>query len=329
MEKRIFGIDNGNGNMKTANTIFPCGFTKQKTEPSKLFSEDVLYYNNNYYTLSSSRFAYETDKTQNENCFILTLFAIAKEVKALIISEGKSWENYKGFVGKDIVLALGLPPAHFEKQISQFKKYFETRFEHGINYKYDGKTFNFYVKSIKVYPQCYASVMVTNRDIIDKYKLVYAIDIGDGTVELLELKNGIPQKESMVSREIGISKLRNKIIDDVINDFAYTLDEEIIDSVLNGDENNILDIEIEDRIKEEAEDWTNNIVNQLHKKIADFRNAPTIFMGGGAVILKDSLKNNKAFKMTIFNDNISSNAVGYETIAMLEMQEQSQKREVT
>lgn len=321
MSNQVFGIDQGNGNIKTKNTVFPCGFTKQKNEPSKLFGEEVIYYERNYYILSHSRFEYEIDKTKNDNCFILTLFAIAKEVKEQIEKANRSWKDYGGFVGKDIILALGLPPAHFEKQVAEFKKYFEKKFQYGVKFEYDGKLFDFHVKDIKIYPQCYAGAMILNQDTINKYKRVYIIDIGEGTVDLLSLREGAPEKESMASREIGISRLRNKIIDDVINDFAYTLDSEIIDDVLAGKNNYILDIEIEDKIKEEAERWTCKIVDQLHTKIADFRNAPTIFLGGGSTLLKEYLSNNAAFKEKIFNENISANAVGYEQIALMELSE--------
>lgn len=81
MELVVLGIDQGNGNMKTASCVFPYGFKKQETKPSELFSKDILEYKGMYYSLTPNRFSYEIDKTQNENCLILTFFAIAKEIK--------------------------------------------------------------------------------------------------------------------------------------------------------------------------------------------------------------------------------------------------------
>ena len=35
METTILGIDHGNGNIKTASSVFPCGFKKQETEEAR------------------------------------------------------------------------------------------------------------------------------------------------------------------------------------------------------------------------------------------------------------------------------------------------------
>ena len=43
MGTTIIGIDHGNGNMKTAHTVFPCGFKMQETEPSALFAKDIIF----------------------------------------------------------------------------------------------------------------------------------------------------------------------------------------------------------------------------------------------------------------------------------------------
>lgn len=42
METMILGIDHGNGNIKTASSVFPCGFKKQETKPSQIFSQDIV-----------------------------------------------------------------------------------------------------------------------------------------------------------------------------------------------------------------------------------------------------------------------------------------------
>ena len=93
MEKTILGIDHGNGNIKTASSVFPCGFKKQETKPSQIFSQDILEYKGCFYSLTPNRFSYEIDKTKNENCLILTLFAIAKEIKARAMKNADAENN--------------------------------------------------------------------------------------------------------------------------------------------------------------------------------------------------------------------------------------------
>ena len=81
MDLVVLGIDQGNGNMKTASCVFPYGFKKQETKPSELFSKDILEYKSMYYSLTPNRFSYEIDKTQNENCLILTLLQSQRRLR--------------------------------------------------------------------------------------------------------------------------------------------------------------------------------------------------------------------------------------------------------
>lgn len=50
MDYTILGIDQGNGNVKTRACVFPCGFKKQETKPSELFTKDILEYKGSYYS---------------------------------------------------------------------------------------------------------------------------------------------------------------------------------------------------------------------------------------------------------------------------------------
>ena len=288
METTILGIDHGNGNIKTASSVFPCGFKKQETKPSQIFSQDILEYKGCFYSLTPNRFPYEIDKTKNENCLILTLFAIAKEVKARAMKNKLDFDwkkDFSGFVGKDVVLSIGLPPAHFEKQRDSFKNYFLNAARYGLDFRYNDKSFSIHIKEIFVFPQDYAAAIIYKQDLIKKYGTVYCIDIGDGTVDLLALKNGMPDKDVMVSRELGMSRLREQIIDDIINDYNMTLDGSIIEDVLTPGREVIAPDEVVSRIRQETTAWAEKIVDQLHSKVPDFRFAPTILCGGGSILL--------------------------------------------
>ena len=61
----IIGIDQGYGNMKTANTIFPTAITAYDTAP--MFKGDVLEYGGKYYVVGSGRQPLQKDKTQTED----------------------------------------------------------------------------------------------------------------------------------------------------------------------------------------------------------------------------------------------------------------------
>lgn len=319
----IIGIDHGNGNMKTAKNVFPCGYICQVNEPTGIFAKDVVEYNGKYYTLTSDPFPYEKDKTTNEKCMILTLFAIAKEIKARSEANNPDFDwkrDFSGFVGKDVILAVGLPPAHYEKMQRPFKKYFMDGAKYGLNFTYNGKRFSFHLKDVYVYPQDYAAAVTFKGSIIETYSPIYCIDIGDGTADLLVLRDGTPDPSIKVSREIGMKKLREKIIDTVINDYSFTLDNALIEAVLNPIKKTLLDEEIIQAINREAADWAEYIVNEFHSKVPDFRGSMTIFTGGGSALLKPHLIATGQFGRYEFIESINANAIGYETLTEMILQ---------
>ena len=48
---KIIGIDNGYGNIKTANCCFPAGLTAHDAEP--VFKDDLLTYDGRYYLIGA------------------------------------------------------------------------------------------------------------------------------------------------------------------------------------------------------------------------------------------------------------------------------------
>ena len=317
----VIGIDHGNGNMKTENIVFPCGYKMQEAKPAELYAKDVIEYQGKFYSLSPERFSYQKDKTTNERAFILTLFAAAKEIITRAAYGKPAYnikQNFSGFVGKDIILAVGLPPAHFEKQAKPFKEYFLKHAEHGISFKYNDKSFSFYLKNVLVFPQDYSAAVVFKGDLLSQYSTCYCIDIGDGTTDMVGLIDGVPEKETMFSREIGMSKLRSQIIDDVINDYGTTLNNRNIEDYL-ANKQIILPKDkkeaIERRIDKTAEDFTTELINQLHSKVPDFQTSAVIFSGGGSLALRKYLENSGQFSFTHYIEDIHANAIGYQQIA--------------
>ena len=65
---------------------------------------DVLEFGGTFWTLSGERIPYMRDKTKDERFFILSLFAIAKELRQR--------EALQPMVEAE--LAIGLPPEHYE-----------------------------------------------------------------------------------------------------------------------------------------------------------------------------------------------------------------------
>ena len=84
-EMYVIGIDHGYGNMKTANCCFKTGLLAYDTEP--LFTGDMLVYDGKYYLIGEGRKEFLPDKIRDEDYYVLTLVAIAKELQCEKLTE--------------------------------------------------------------------------------------------------------------------------------------------------------------------------------------------------------------------------------------------------
>ena len=64
-EVKIIGIDNGYGNIKTANCCFPAGLTAHDTEP--VFKDELLVYGGRYYLIGTGHKEFKADKTGDDD----------------------------------------------------------------------------------------------------------------------------------------------------------------------------------------------------------------------------------------------------------------------
>ena len=144
----IISVDHGNKSIKTPNTLFTSGLIV--SEGLQGFKTDYICWNNRYYTLTEQRIAYLRDKTEDDRFYVLTLFAIAKELERRKIPETLD--------PIDITLLVGLPPAHYEQLHSRFEQYFLRRCE-TIDFEYNGKYYSIRVNKVLSYPQAFAAAV--------------------------------------------------------------------------------------------------------------------------------------------------------------------------
>lgn len=104
----IIGIDHGLSLMKTgAGIIFSNGIVKTEGRPPEL--KDNVYYEDNYYCIGGTRMTINEDKTANDNYFILTLAAIAKELNSRMLGSTAT-----------VVLGVGVPLSDLVRSISSY-----------------------------------------------------------------------------------------------------------------------------------------------------------------------------------------------------------------
>lgn len=105
----IIGVDHGYGNIKTANCCFPTGVEGSDTEPT--FKNDLLIYQGRYYQVGVGHKEYAAEKVMDEDYYILTLAAIARELSREQITQA------------NVFLAAGLPLSWVAKQRKAFQEY--------------------------------------------------------------------------------------------------------------------------------------------------------------------------------------------------------------
>lgn len=169
----ILGVDNGYGNVKTAHRVFPTGIVKCDSEP--VLSKEYIEYDGAYYIIGEGHKGFVADKQEDDDTYILTLAAIAKELEARGLTEAR------------IHLAVGLPLKWVQTQRDSFKQYL-TR-ERYVSLKYGKVNYLIEIVDCTVMPQGYAAVAENLKDFKGMNLLV---DVGNGTMNVMYLNNGRP-----------------------------------------------------------------------------------------------------------------------------------------
>lgn len=303
----LISIDHGNYAIKTQNFNFVSGITEHTVKPP--MAEELLEYEGKFWTLSRKRINYMRDKTKDERYFILSLFAIAKELE--------NAGMYSPVMNID--LAVGLPPEHFGVLKGKFAGYF--RRDNAIRFKYNEKPYCIFIRNVMVFPQAYAAVVEKGNQII-KTSRVFVIDIGGYTTDVLLLRNGKPDLQFCRSLESGIITMNNEIIRKLNTLHDIKLDDEHISDVLSG-KPTILADDVQTSIKAETKKHTQMILDQLREIDVDLRSIPAIFIGGGSILLRPYIEKSASVGQADFIESPCANAKGYYLLGKATLQKQN------
>ena len=299
----LVGVDHGNYGVKTPSVDFISGLAEHTVRPP--LTDEILEYQGRYWTLSGRRVSYMRDKTQDERFFLLTLFAVAKEMD--LRGEHSPMEK--------IQLAVGLPPEHYGLLRDRFADYFKDRGV--IEFRYCDRPYRIFIDQVMVFPQAYAAVVPKSSMIVNTVR-VFIVDIGGYTTDVLLLRNGKPDLQFCRSLETGIITMNNEIIRKVGALHDMRIEDEHIAAVLEGKEIYLPD-DIKATIREETAHHAKDILDQLREMQVDLRANPSIFIGGGGVLLKPYFLKSPQVIKADFIEDIHSNAIGYEMLAGIQM----------
>jgi len=338
IQKKVISIDHGNALMKTVNHVFTASFVAGG-HVSAIISNDTIKYEGMEYELSDNRMPVKKNKTIDNQYFILTLFALGKELE-LEHLDGNHYE---------ITLLVGLPILYYKDQKEKFKQYF---LNHGvIEYVFNGKKLSIEITVCEVFPQGYAATTMLPKQgqnkisttVIDTgghttdviqinadgkpnkdnctshdYKIsTTVIDIGGYTTDVIQINaDGKPNKDNCTSHDYGVNKLFSNINKKVRADGGQNVSDDTLRSIIMD-----LDLNVPQSIhtaKAIVEQQTNLYVSNLLTEIAndgiDFDNERCLFIGGGSDLFINKIKKDGRVKMLFHTSNLCINAIGYQKI---------------
>lgn len=302
----IISVDHGNKSIKTPHAIFTSGLVM--SDGLQGFKTDYIGWNGKYYSLTERRISYLRDKTEDDRFFILTLFAIAKELEYRDVSETLD--------PIDITLLVGLPPAHYEQLHSRFEQYFLRRRE-AIDFEYNGKYYSVRINKVLSYPQAFAAA-VTQYSTLKAHSVAYIIDIGGFTIDVLKLRFGRPDLEVVESFEKGVITLYNSIASKCNSQYARILEECEIDEVIRN-QPTVLPGEVQQLIRSMTSDFLAEFYNFLRERGIDVSTSKCVFAGGGSLLLCGMIERGNKVAFPIFIEDIHANAIGYEVLYQSEV----------
>lgn len=295
----LIAVDHGNYAIKTPNFAFVSGLSEHTVKPP--MAEELLEYAGRYWTLSGKRLSYMRDKTQDDRFFVLTLFAIAKELDAA--------GHYTPM--EQIDLAVGLPPEHFGVLREKFARYFKR--DGAIRFAYKDRAYCITINTVSVFPQAYAAV-IPQSNLVVRTASMFVIDIGGYTTDVLLLRKGKLDSQFCRSLETGIITMNNEIVRKVGALHDMRIEDEHINAVLSGMET-ILPEDVKETIRNETQRHAKDILDQLRELQVDLRSNPAVFTGGGSILLKPFLESSPLVAKADFVESPNANAVGYEMLA--------------
>lgn len=288
--KVIIGIDHGYGNIKTANHIFKAGILKSETEP--VFQTNMLVYGGKYYLIGEGHKEFNADKISDEEYFILTLAGIAVELS-----------DY-GLTQANVHIAAGLPLKWVSQQKKQFTDYLMRTPD--VSFVFNKESYRIHIIGVSVFPQGFAAIYDRTATMRGMSVLC---DIGNGTMNILFLKNGRPDPQKAYTEKFGTQQCVNAAKVAIMDRFHANIDESIIEDVFR---NGTADIAADwlKTIRETASDYVRRIFDILRRYDYEPSIMKLYIVGGGGCLIRNFGSYDRT--RVIINDDICATVKGYE-----------------
>ena len=291
--KIYIGLDHGYGNIKTAHRVFSTGVEAYDEEP--IVSTNFVKYRDKYYVIGESHLVYQGNKTDSDDFYILTLAGLAEELK------------FRGLHEAEVVLAVGLPLAWVKSQAADWRAYLMQEKE--LDFMFQKERYKVHLCGVEIFPQGLAAVH--NQGAMPGMNML--VDIGNGTMSILEIHDGRPIEKSISTEVFGVHHCMEKIQKDLSKRGGVEVPEMLIEPLLrNGIGERTDDVAMV--TKRIAESYTEEMMKKLaaHGYKEDL--VHLYIIGGGGCLLRHFSNLTEKGNVTVIFD-ICANAKGYEALA--------------
>ena len=297
---KIIAVDHGYGNVKTANTVTPTGLVAYDTEP--IFSGSILEYDGKFYRVGEGHKPFVADKATDDDNYVLTLMAIAKEL------------NIAGIREADVHLAAGLPMTWIRRQREVFRAYL-LRNEH-VTFSFNGKEYRVRFVGCSLFPQGYPAII--NR--LSEFKGTSVLaDIGNGTMNVLYLANRKPVESKCWTEKLGVDQCVTAARNAVLDNLGVKIDDGIVEQVLRTGTADIAKPYL-DCITGAARQYAGTIFDTLRRYEYNPNLMRLYVVGGGGCVLRHFGEYDRE-RVTIIED-ICATAKGYEYLAYMTLRKE-------
>ena len=250
------------------------------------------------FCFGSGRQPIQRDKTVNDNYYLLTLAAIAKEIRQRGLPPECS-----------VRIAAGLPLTSFGRDKPKFKDYL-LRSNQPVNFKFEGVEYSITIEEVAVFPQGYAALM-TEVGLLQDEPSMLLMDLGGWTVDLMRIDNAIPAADTAHSLELGMICCVDDIREQVRRETGLSLTDAQIENMLAGQPCTVSDT-VRDIVNRQGRKYTEHLLSATMEAGFDLHAIPAVLLGGGASVVSRHLSPKDALCKTIFLLDDKVNAVGFE-----------------
>ena len=289
----IVGVDHGYGNMKTAHRVFRTGVECMEEEP--IVSKNFVRYKDKFYVIGESHLVYQGNKTDSEDFYILTLAALAEELK------------FRGLHEANVILAVGLPLAWMKSQGADFRHYLMK--EQELHFEFRKERYYVHLCGVEIFPQGFAAVV--NLGAMQGMNML--ADIGNGTMNVMQIVDNKPLEKSLVTEKFGVGICMKEIQKELSKENGEDISEMLIEPLLrNGLQ------ERTDSTAKKVEHIATRYTENIRRRLTDYGYKEGLVhlyvIGGGGCLIRNYSDLAEKTGVTFITD-ICANAKGYETLA--------------